>query len=114
VQDATLLARLAETGVPLEVCPTSNIATRAVARLEDHPIKQMHEAGVLVTVNSDDPPMFGTTLNREYEIAAELLGLDEQGIAELAKNAVRGSFMSDQEKAALLAEIDEVAPNASV
>jgi aminodeoxyfutalosine deaminase len=114
VQDPTLLARLAETAVPLEVCPTSNIATRAVARLEDHPIKQMHEAGVLVTVNSDDPPMFGTTLNREYEIAAELLGLDKQGIAQLARNAVHASFMSDQEKAALLAEIDEVAPNASV
>ena len=55
----------------------------------------MYDAGVLVTVNSDDPPMFGTTLNREYEIAADLLDLDEQGIAELARTAVRASFMPD-------------------
>jgi aminodeoxyfutalosine deaminase len=109
VQDDALLARLAETGVPLEVCPTSNIATRAVARLEDHPIRRLQEAGVTVTVNSDDPPMFGTTLNREYEIAAELLGLDQRGIADLARTAVRASFMSPPEKAALLEEIDAVA-----
>ena len=57
----------------------------------------MYDAGVLVTVNSDDPPMFGTTLNREYEIAAELLDLDEQGIARLAKNAVHASFLPDAE-----------------
>ena len=88
VQDPELLAYLAEHRIPLEVCPTSNIATRAVDVLENHPIRQMYDAGVLVTVNSDDPPMFGTTLNREYEIAADLLDLDERGIAELAKNAV--------------------------
>src|SRR6478752_6134827 len=73
VQDPALLAHLAETGIALEVCPSSNIATRAVARLEDHPIRAFRDAGVTVTVNSDDPPMFNTTLNREYEIAANLL-----------------------------------------
>jgi aminodeoxyfutalosine deaminase len=109
VTDEALLARLAESRVPLEVCPTSNIATRAVARLEEHPIKAMYDAGVIVTVNSDDPPMFGTTLNREYEIAAELLGLDESGITALARNAVHASFMGDDEKRELLAEIDAVA-----
>ncbi len=109
VQDPELVAYLVEHQIPLEVCPTSNIATRAVDVLENHPIRQMHEAGVLVTVNSDDPPMFGTTLSREYEIAAELLGLDEQGIAGLAKNAVRASFLPDTEKAALAAEIDDYA-----
>jgi aminodeoxyfutalosine deaminase len=109
VQDGALLERLAERRVPLEICPTSNIATRAVARLEEHPIKKMYAAGVLVTVNSDDPPMFGTTLNREYEIAADLLELDQSGIADLARNAVNASFMSAQEKVDLLAEIDRVA-----
>ena len=88
------------------MCPTSNIATRAVDVLENHPIRQMYDAGVLVTVNSDDPPMFGTTLNREYEIAADLLDLDERGIAELAKNAVTASFMPDEDKADLSGEID--------
>ena len=106
VKDEKLLAHLVEHQIPLEVCPTSNIATRAVERLEEHPIKQMYDAGVLVTVNSDDPPMFGTTLNREYEIAADLLGLDEAGVAALAKNAVHASFLSDADKAALVAEID--------
>jgi aminodeoxyfutalosine deaminase len=105
VQDERLLAYLAERQVPLEVCPTSNIATRAVDTLEHHPIRQMYDAGVLVTLNSDDPPMFGTNLNREYEIAAALLDLDRAGIAELAGNAVRASFMADPDKAALLAQI---------
>jgi aminodeoxyfutalosine deaminase len=106
VGDPRLVAHLVEHGIPLEVCPTSNIATRVVDRLEDHPIRQMYDAGVTVTVNSDDPPMFNTTLNREYEIAAHLLGLDERGIGELAKNAVHASFMSEEEKAQLAGEID--------
>ena len=66
----------------------------------------MHAAGAVVTINSDDPPMFGTTLTREYEIAAELLGLDEAGVAELARNAVRSAFTSPAEEAELLGEID--------
>jgi aminodeoxyfutalosine deaminase len=106
VQDPELVAHLAEHGVPLEVCPTSNIATRAVGRLEDHPIREMYDAGITVTVNSDDPPMFGTTLNREYEIAARLLDLDETGIAGLATNAVRASYLDEQGKRELEAEID--------
>ncbi len=106
VQDPELVAYLAEHGIPLEVCPTSNIATRAVDVLENHPVKQMYDAGVTVTINSDDPPMFGTTLNREYEIAADLLGLDEAGIAGLAKNAVHASFRPADEHAAVAAEID--------
>src|SRR3954471_5567043 len=94
-QDPALLAHLAETGVPLEVCPSSNIATRAVATLEEHPIRAFRDAGVTITVNSDDPPMFNTTLNREYEIAADLLGLDRQGVADLARASVRASFAED-------------------
>ena len=80
---------------------------RAVASLEEHPIRQMVNAGVPVTVNSDDPPMFGTTLNREYEIAADLLGLDPAGLAELAKAAVSASFLDPAGKAELLGEIDD-------
>ncbi len=106
VQDPELVTYLVEHGIPLEVCPTSNIATRAVDVLENHPLKQLYDAGVTVTINSDDPPMFGTTLNREYEIAADLLGLDEEGIAGLAKNAVHASFLPADEAAALAAEID--------
>ena len=107
VQDEKLVAHLVEHQIPLEVCPTSNIATRAVDVLENHPLKQMYDAGVLVTINSDDPPMFNTTLNREYEIAADLLALDEAGVTALAKNAVRASFLPDADKASLEAEMDD-------
>ncbi|MFE2942758.1 adenosine deaminase [Streptomyces sp. NPDC059255] len=106
VQDPELLAHLAEHRIPLEVCPTSNIATRAVADLEEHPIRAMVSAGVLVTVNSDDPPMFGTDLNKEYGVAARLLGLDERGIADLAKNGVEASFLDAAGKKRLAEEID--------
>jgi aminodeoxyfutalosine deaminase len=106
-EDPALLAHLAESGVPLEVCPSSNVATRAVPDLARHPIGIFRDAGVTITVNSDDPPMFGTTLNREYEIAAELLGLDESGVADLARTAVRVSFAPDEVKSRILGEIDE-------
>jgi aminodeoxyfutalosine deaminase len=107
VQDPELVDYLGEHGIPIEVCPTSNIATGVVKDLDQHPIRQMVEAGLLVTVNSDDPPMFGTELNREYEVAAKLLGLDERGVAELAKNAVRASFLDADAQRALTTEIDE-------
>ncbi len=67
------------------MCPTSNLATGVVASYDEHPLRTMVEAGLYVTINSDDPHFFGTTLCREYEIAADLLGLDEQGIAQLAR-----------------------------
>ena len=105
VQDPRLLEHLAEHGIPLEVCPTSNVATRVVERLEDHPIRAMRDAGVVVTVNSDDPPMFGTTLNREYEIAAGLLGLDRSGVVDLALAAVDASFAPDDVASRLRDEI---------
>ncbi|MGW6906314.1 adenosine deaminase [Streptomyces sp. NPDC054940] len=105
-QDPKLLAHLAEHRIPLEVCPTSNIATRAVRTIEEHPVKEFVEAGIVVTINSDDPPMFGTDLNNEYAVAARLLDLDERGLAGLAKNAVDASFLDEPGKARIAAEID--------
>lgn len=105
-RDPKLLAHLAEHRIPLEVCPTSNIATRAVRTLDEHPIKEFVRAGVVVTINSDDPPMFGTDLNNEYAVAARLLDLDERGLAALAKNAVEVSFLDDAGKAKLAEDID--------
>ncbi|MFB6953208.1 adenosine deaminase [Streptomyces niveus] len=105
-QDAELMAYLAENRIPLEVCPTSNIATRAVTDIELHPIRTLVSAGVLVTVNSDDPPMFGTDLNNEYAVAARLLELDERGVAGLAKGAVEASFLDQAGKDRLNNEID--------
>jgi aminodeoxyfutalosine deaminase len=111
--DPELLAHLAEHRIPLEVCPSSNIATRAVATMAEHPLRTFVEAGVVVTINSDDPPMFGTSLNREYEIAADLLDLDERGIADLARAAVDASFAPDDVRASLRAEIEDYAGRAA-
>ncbi len=105
--DPALLAHLAETGIPLEVCPSSNVATRAVASLAEHPLRAFRDAGVVVTIGSDDPPMFATTLNREYEITAGLLGLDEQGLTDLARAGVDASFAEPDVKARIHAEIDD-------
>ena len=106
VQDPSLLDHLAEHGITLDVCPTSNVALKVVADLDSHPIRQLVAAGVRVTVNSDDPPMFATTLNNEYAIAARLLGLDEAGTADLARTAVEASFLDDVGKQRLRSEID--------
>ncbi|WP_234411171.1 adenosine deaminase [Nocardioides terrigena] len=107
--DPELLEHLADAGIVLEVCPTSNIATRAVATMDEHPLRTFVEAGVPVTINSDDPPMFGTTLNGEYGVAADLLGLDEDGVADLARSAVRASFAPEDVQARILGEIDAYA-----
>lgn len=104
--DERLLAHLREHNIALEVCPTSNVCTRSVASLAEHPLPILVAAGVPVSINSDDPPMFSTTLNAEYAVAAELLDLDEAGVAELARAGVRQSFLGEQGQRALLAEID--------
>jgi aminodeoxyfutalosine deaminase len=105
-QDPALLHHLAEHGIPLEVCPTSNLRTRAVTDLDAHPFPVLRDAGVVVTLNSDDPGMFDTTLVGEYVVAAERFGVDRAGLTELARAAVRASYRSGPGKAALLAEID--------
>jgi aminodeoxyfutalosine deaminase len=105
VQDPELLAYLTAQQIPVEVCPTSNVATGAVSDLSQHPIIAMVEAGVRVTINSDDPPMFATTLNAEYGVAARLLGLDDIGVGNLAKAAVRASFADRDLQQRLLTEI---------
>ncbi|MET7947825.1 adenosine deaminase [Micromonospora sp. NPDC005324] len=105
-QDPQLLAYLAERQIGMEICPTSNVRTRAVATLDEHPLPQLVEAGLLVTINSDDPPMFGTTLNDEYAVAARLLGVGAEGLAGLARNAVTASFLDAVGQQRILAEID--------
>ncbi|MEH1166078.1 adenosine deaminase [Micromonospora sp. CPCC 205539] len=105
-QDPELLAYLAEHQIGMEICPTSNVRTRAVANLDEHPLPRLVEAGLLVTINSDDPPMFGTTLNDEYAVAAKLLGVGAQGLAGLARNAVTASFLDPAGKQRITAEID--------
>lgn len=112
VDDPELVAYLVQHGIPLEISPTSNLATRVVERIEDHPVRALRDAGVTVTINSDDPPMFGTTLNREYALAAEVLGLDAAGLAALARTAVDVSFAPEEVKADVREQIDGYAASA--
>jgi aminodeoxyfutalosine deaminase len=106
-QDPQLMAYLADNRIPLEISPTSNIRTRAVASIEEHPLATLVGAGVRVSINSDDPPMFGTTLEEEYAVAARLLDLGEDGLADLARGAVEQSFLAPAGKEALLQEISD-------
>jgi adenosine deaminase len=106
IHDPALVEHLAQQQIPLEVCPTSNVCTRSVPSLAEHPLPALVAAGIPVSINSDDPPMFSTTLNHEYAVAAELLGLDAGGVAELARSAVRQSFADEPLKTRLLAEVD--------
>jgi adenosine deaminase/aminodeoxyfutalosine deaminase len=107
-QDPALMALLAERGIVLEVCPTSNVCTRSTPSLDEHPLPTLVAAGVPVTINSDDPPMFGTTLTREYAVAADLLSLDRPGVVDLARAAVDASFAPDAVKTSIRAELDAV------
>jgi aminodeoxyfutalosine deaminase len=103
--DPALVAELRDRQVPLEVCPTSNVCTRQVADLASHPLPRLLAEGLFVTLNSDDPPMFGTTLTREYQQAASVFGLDRAALADLAANAVRASFLDEEAKQELTGEI---------
>jgi len=93
VQDAALLARLRELDVPLEVCISSNVCTGVVPSADQHPVGEAYAAGVPITLNTDDPAFFHTTLAREYELAENLFGLP---IEELAANSFRYAFDPDR------------------
>jgi aminodeoxyfutalosine deaminase len=110
LDDPEPVAYLRETQLPLEVCPTSNVCTKQVPDIASHPLPTLLAEGLYVTLNSDDPPMFGTTLTNEYRTAATDLGLGAAGLADLARNTVRASFLGEDRKAEILAEIDAVRP----
>lgn len=87
--DPALMDYLREHDIPLEICITSNVCTGAVTSLEAHPVRRLFEADVPITLNTDDPAMFGTTLSREYEIAASRFGFTEQELRVVAGNGFR-------------------------
>lgn len=107
--DPALMADLAARGIALEVCPTSNIRTRAVPSLAEHPWRTLVDAGVTVTVNSDDPGMFATTLLAEYRVVHDVFGVSPLGLAELARTALDVSYAPGDVKARIRAEIDAYA-----
>jgi aminodeoxyfutalosine deaminase len=109
-RDPQLLALLAERAIPLELCPTSNLCTGALARqlavpqaaLSDHPLPQVLRSGVPLSLSTDDPAMFGTTLDGEYALLPRM-GLQTGEILRVAAAAFEGAFLPPAEKAALLA-----------
>jgi aminodeoxyfutalosine deaminase len=104
-RDPVLMAYLVDHGIALDVCPTSNVCTRAVANLASHPLPDLVRAGVTVTVNTDDPGMFSTSLSHEYMLVHQSMGLSLDDLTELARDAVRVSFCSADVRQRLLAEI---------
>ncbi len=92
IEDPVLVRHLTEWRIPLEICITSNLRTGAVASLREHPLRRLYEAGVRVTLNTDDPAMFGTTLEREYELAATDFGFTQRELIEVARNGFEFAF----------------------
>jgi adenosine deaminase len=106
LEDPALVARLAHDHMALTVCPLSNLRLAVVDDMRHHPLKQMIERGLFVTLNSDDPAYFGGYLNENYRAVQEALNLDRGEIDLIARNGFAASFLSPAEKAAVLADYD--------
>ena len=114
VQDPDLVSYLATCEITLDMCPTSNLRTRAVTALSEHPLPALLRSGVSVTLNSDDPGMFATTLNSEYGVAHRDFGMDAGQLADLARASVRASFCAAHLRRSMLSDIDAYAAGAGV
>jgi len=107
--DPDLVEELAQRQVPLEICLTSNLRTGLCPSLNDHPLKSYFDHGLMVTLNSDDPAMFGTTLAREYQIAQQTFGFTDEHLRELARNSFEASFLPAEKKLEFLNLFDAAA-----
>ena len=107
IEDPLVVKRLALSGVTLELCPTSNIQTRAVPSAAQHPIKKLLDARIKVTINTDDPAVCGTTLSDEYILAAEQMGLSFDDLKCCTVNAARAAFLPEEERNALRAQVEK-------
>ena len=114
LEDAALTARLADLGIPLTVCPLSNHRLGVVDELNRHPLRKMLDAGLSVTLNSDDPAYFGGYVNENYQAMQEHLGISDATLARIARNSFNASFLGPQRRAELLAELDAYLVAASV
>lgn len=111
MDDPRLVEHLAETQLPLEVCPTSNICIGVFPTLEDHPIDRMVNAGLNITVNSDDPPMFGTSVNEEWCRTVELFEWDMATVKKLSTNAVEAALVDEGRRDAIRAQVESAFTN---
>jgi aminodeoxyfutalosine deaminase len=106
VHDPELIHLLAERQIPLEICVTSNLKTGCCTKLQDHPVRQYFDAGLMVTLNSDDPTMFGSDLEREFLLAHDAFAFTGEHLRELAANSIEASFLPPERKVALLHQIE--------
>lgn len=107
LEDASLVRRIADSGMAMTVCPLSNQRLQVVPDLKDHPLRRMLNAGICATINSDDPSYFGGYLNDNYLAVTKALNLSHSEIVQLGRNSFTGSFMSDVDKRAAVAQFDE-------
>ncbi|MGI8887947.1 MAG: adenosine deaminase [Nocardioidaceae bacterium] len=106
VEDPRLVARLAQSGVTLEVCPGSNVSLGVYAQPDDVPLRDLFEVGVSIALGADDPLLFGSRLIGEYQTARDVHGFTDAELAELARMSVRGSAAPNDVRSRLLADID--------
>jgi adenosine deaminase/aminodeoxyfutalosine deaminase len=105
-QDPELIEQLAESQVPVEVCVTSNIRTGLCKTMADHPVKQLFDQGLMITLNTDDPAMFSTSLTREFDLAQQTHGFTDEQLRELARNSFEASFLPSPKKLEVLNLLD--------
>jgi aminodeoxyfutalosine deaminase len=98
VQDPELIEELAQRQIPIEICITSNLRTGCLASLADHPVRRYFDQGLMLTLNSDDPAMFRTSLVDEYALAQEHFGFTDDHLRELARNSFEASFLPPERK----------------
>ena len=104
IEDPKLVSLIKELNIVLETCPTSNIATRIYKNYENHPVKKLFKQGVKITVNSDDPPFFNASISGEYEVMKNL-GLSDDELKSLTRNAIESGFCDQETKKKLLEKI---------
>ncbi len=109
-QDPELIEELAERQVPIEICVTSNLRTGVCPELAQHPVRRYFDQGLMLTLNSDDPAMFGSSLVEEYALVQEAFGFTDEHLRELARNSFEASFLPAGKKVEFLNLLDATAP----
>ena len=105
-QDPELIEELAQRQVPIEICLTSNLRTRCCGKIHEHPLQRYFDQGLMLTLNTDDPAMFATSLTREYELAQKEFGFSDEHLRELARNSFEASFLPPDKKLKFLNLLD--------
>src|SRR3984885_11717988 len=108
-QDPELVEALSTRQVPVEICITGNLRTGICATIAEHPVRNYFDQGVMVTLNTDDPAMFGTSLSREYQLAQDTFGFTDEHLRELARNSFEASFLPAEKKLGFLNLFDAAA-----